>query len=835
MYDNMSLMEYENQIFLEALEEDGLLIVARGLGMERIFINFLKLYCDPGKLVIVLNTHPEIEEYFIEMLAGTNPLPRVITTEYSANDRQMLYMEGGVFFITSRIFVVDLLTNRVPTDLISGIIVYKAHKIIECCQEAFILRLFRQKNKNGFIKAFSDRAQNFTVGFCHVERVMKSLFIDRLFLLPRYHAAVVSCMDAHKVDTVELLVPMTSHMVACQTALLDLIAACIKELKICNTSLDTDEITVEYAITRSFDKIVHLHLDPIWHQLSTKSKQLISDIKALRTLLENLTQYDCVSFFNHVNSIKSNEKFHKNSGWLFLGAADSLFVNAKLRVYGESKTKTSESAVYTIEECPKWQVLKDVLKEIQDDIESDKELSPTPTDILVVTEDERSCNYISEYLNDGGQHLLQRLFHKTITLKNENLRAQEEQQQHKRSKIDNTDASGDDTFDKYCLLEYPRMVLVPLHGKRDSTLIVKLLEQMQPNYVVMYSMDITFVRQLEVYRASHAGQFLRVFVLMYDSSIEEQRYLTSLRHEKEAFEYLIKAKANMVIPKDRDDQTSNDPGLHDITTTNNTRKGGLIVSKSTTPRVIVDMREFRSELPSLLHRRGIDIEPVTLDVGDYILSPDTCVERKSLNDLIGSLSSGRLYNQATSMCRHYKRPILLIEFDANKPFSLQGKYAIEMGEINTQDTTAQLALLTKHFPRLRILWCPSPYATAELFQELKEGYAEPNAAQAMAITDEQDSSLIDEKYNIVSKTVLLKMPGINSKNVFIIMNKICNMGDLVKLGHLELTNIIGNENQAKILHEFIHKDGKHTNMIASSINKPQNTKRPNFAGVKRKK
>ena len=32
-------------------------------------------------------------------------------------------------------------------------------------------------------------------------------------------------------------------------------------------------------------------------------------------------------------------------------------------------------------------------------------------------------------------------------------------------------------------------------------------------------------------------------------------------------------------------------------------------------QIIVDMREFRSELPSLIHRRGIDIEPVTLEVG----------------------------------------------------------------------------------------------------------------------------------------------------------------------------------------------------------------------------
>ena len=86
--------------------------------------------------------------------------------------------------------------------------------------------------------------------------------------------------------------------------------------------------------------------------------------------------------------------------------------------------------------------------------------------------------------------------------------------------------------------------------------------------------------------------------------------------------------------------------------------------------MIVDMREFRSALPSLLHKRGIDIEPVTLEVfsslatpllsdllyqvGDYIITPEICLERKSLSDLIGSLQNGRLYTQATAMTRFVK-------------------------------------------------------------------------------------------------------------------------------------------------------------------------------------
>ena len=40
-----------------------------------------------------------------------------------------------------------MLCERIPIDLISGILVYKAHKIVDSAQETFILRMFRQKNK----------------------------------------------------------------------------------------------------------------------------------------------------------------------------------------------------------------------------------------------------------------------------------------------------------------------------------------------------------------------------------------------------------------------------------------------------------------------------------------------------------------------------------------------------------------------------------------------------------------------------------------------------------------------------------------------------------------
>lgn len=51
----------------------------------------------------------------------------------------------------------------------------------------------------------------------------------------------------------------------------------------------------------------------------------------------------------------------------------------------------------------------------------------------------------------------------------------------------------------------------------------------------------------QVYRAIHPELPLRVYFLMYRGSVEEQRYLTTLRMEKEAFEFLIKEKAVSLV------------------------------------------------------------------------------------------------------------------------------------------------------------------------------------------------------------------------------------------------------------------------------------------------
>lgn len=263
----------------------------------------------------------------------------------------------------------------------------------------------------------------------------------------------------------------------------------------------------------------------------------------------------------------------------------------------------------------------------------------------------------------------------------------------------------------------------------------------------------------------------------------------------------------MVVPEEREgrDDTNLDL-IRDVkpaSVSTDTRKAGGQAQKTAQQTIIVDMREFRSELPSLIHRRGIDIEPVTLEVGDYILTPDICVERKSISDLIGSLNNGRLYTQCISMSRYYKRPILLIEFDPNKPFSLIPQGSLRQ-EISSSDVTSKLTLLTLHFPKLRILWCPSPHATAELFEELKQNRPQPDAETAMAVTADSETLPESDKYNPGPQDFLLKMPGVNAKNCHALMNHVKSIAELVTLSKDKLCEILGNAANATQLFDFIH-------------------------------
>jgi len=78
-------------------------------------------------------------------------------------------------------------------------------------------------------------------------------------------------------------------------------------------------------------------------------------------------------------------------------------------------------------------------------------------------------------------------------------------------------------------------------------------------------------------------------------------------------------------------------------------------------KIIVDHREYRSNVVKNLAVKGVSVEPQQLNVGDYVLSSRIGVERKNVDDFLESLVTGKLFKQVAQLRDAYSRPILILE------------------------------------------------------------------------------------------------------------------------------------------------------------------------------
>ncbi|SAM07091.1 hypothetical protein [Absidia glauca] len=894
------MLEFQKQILTTLVEDDSLLIMAPGLGLFKLFCSFLELYCNnDNHLVFVLNTSPALDKVIQERLLsqGIPQAKALQSIEYDtpSDTRTTMYRQGGVFSVTSRILAVDLLLKRVPTALVSGIVVYNAHRVRANSMEELILQIYREENEEGFIKAFSDQPHAFTTGFAPLQNKLKTLQLRSVQLWPRFQVMVSNDLTHDNEEVIELRQPMTEDMEKIQQGLIECMEATLAEVRKSNQRVNVPEYTFENSLFKSFDAIVRQQLDPIWHQVPASTKQLVGDLKVLRQLLAYLTTYDCVSFNSFIETIITsntpapNSLMKRQSQWLFLDAADRLITSSRKRVFVQPSDKEYQSTPemafnrtlvgdlpnnikLVLEEQPKWKLLQDILDEIEEDVTTNT-IHGAP--VLVMVNDQRNCAQLQEYISRkqalpqklAGRYFKWRRDMQQIQGATQSQASTTQQQQQRQEQItpqryvpnkrrrvrggsatasspssrpppssasstvhsnmietakrlgeDNNDdlddfGVGDDDFEVDSIIatmELGEHDILPTFEEVTAGSIVtiqcyendvneQVLEDYQPRYIIMYDPNPAFIRRVEVYRAMNPSLQVRVYFMVYDNSVEEQKYLSLIRKEKEAFEKLIREKSIMAIPIQQQRQSEKEEMLIRKVSS---RYGGGELKLATTQTVIVDMREFRSSLPPILYSKGVKIIPCTLLVGDYILAPDVCVERKSISDLIQSLNSGRLYSQCESMKTHYKIPILLIEFDENKSFSLQSVADMKENIVAT-DLSSKITLLTLAFPMLRIIWSSSPQETTTIFKQIKEAHDEPIAEEAVLIgADNPDQ--VNTTINVTPEDILRSMPGVTSKNYWLIMNKVNNLESLAKMKEKAIQEIIG-IGPGKLLYRFLHR------------------------------
>lgn len=201
------------------------------------------------------------------------------------------------------------------------------------------------------------------------------------------------------------------------------------------------------------------------------------------------------------------------------------------------------------------------------------------------------------------------------------------------------------------------------------------------------------------------------------------------------------------------------------------------------------------------------------------------------------------------MSIHYAQPILLIEFEENKSFQLQtivdtrqqnlaggGKTSQRPGEaaaaaaapqseaIDPLSVQSKLVLLTLTFPRLRIIWSSSAYATVDIIADLKINHPEPDAEKAIIVgADGEENGGVDlgtggegtsALYNQIPTELLRTIPGISSRNWKLVAGRVNNIRELCAIGgdadddeqgRRKMGEVVGGGDGGQAAWDFINK------------------------------
>jgi DNA excision repair protein ERCC-4 len=178
-------------------------------------------------------------------------------------------------------------------------------------------------------------------------------------------------------------------------------------------------------------------------------------------------------------------------------------------------------------------------------------------------------------------------------------------------------------------------------------------------------------------------------------------------------------------------------------------------------RIVVDEREKNSNIPELLKNAGAVIDFTQLKVGDYIVSSETAVERKTVRDLISSIYDGRLFLQCSDLVKHYQKPLLVVQGNiaelAEAPEDLEDTDTKLHAERVSLAYDALITVATEF--RIPIIHTPSAEQTAQLLVTLvNRSLCEGKATGPLLRKIKKENPIY-----IQQLSVLASLPGVGEK------------------------------------------------------------------------
>lgn len=212
--------------------------------------------------------------------------------------------------------------------------------------------------------------------------------------------------------------------------------------------------------------------------------------------------------------------------------------------------------------------------------------------------------------------------------------------------------------------------------------------------VILYEPVPSEVRMIQRRGRTGRKRSGRVKVLITNGTRDEGYYWASVNKERRMKHQLIDPDVLEELNSNAIERMENEKRVKVLDHT---------PKKEELPVVFADTREGNSKVIRHLSEMEIDVKVQAMAVGDYQVSDEVVIERKTAKDFVDSIVDKRLFKQARSLMEEFKRPLIILEGDdlyngMINPNAIRGSIAsiaLDFGisiipTRNAQDTAAMI-------------------------------------------------------------------------------------------------------------------------------------------------
>lgn len=205
------------------------------------------------------------------------------------------------------------------------------------------------------------------------------------------------------------------------------------------------------------------------------------------------------------------------------------------------------------------------------------------------------------------------------------------------------------------------------------------------------------------------------------------------------------------------------------------------------PVVYADSREGNSKVIRHLSEMEIDVKINSMAVGDYQVSDEVVIERKTAGDFVSSIIDKRLFKQARELSEEFKKPLIILEGDD-----------LYNGMINPNAIRGSIASLALDFG-ISIIPTRNSQDTAAMIKRIAIREQNGEKVPISIRTDKKPVTMMEQQLFIVES-----LPNIGPVNAKALLEHFGNVSSVFNASENELQEVEGiGEKTAKNIREVI--------------------------------